>query len=157
VEFKILEIDQQYMLHVVHVAGTQLVGQGLDGLSRGNFEDLFLEVLLEIQEERPDLIPESVDISDHGLSCSWRISSTSAAVALGLEDSDIDFMNRWCTVENARGRRPVFRAMRDHYADVRLTSLDVLFFATPPPCSASTHIGGCLVSVTGKDHEIEME
>jgi hypothetical protein len=77
------------------------------------YEELFLEVLLEIQEERPDLIPESVDISDHGLSRSWRRSSTSAAVALGLEDSDIDFMNRWRTVESARGRRPVFRAMRD--------------------------------------------
>lgn len=91
------------------------------------YEDLFLEILAEIQEERPDLIPESVDVTDHGLSRSWRRSSTSAACAVGLDEKDVDFINRWRTVENARGRRPVFRAMRDHYADVRLTSLDVFY------------------------------
>jgi hypothetical protein len=47
------------------------------------------------------------------------------ALARGVDAKDIDFMNRWRTVENARGRRPVFQAMRDHYGDVRITSLDM--------------------------------
>jgi hypothetical protein len=36
---RLLEIDQQCMLHVVHVAGTRMVGQGSDGLSRGNLTE----------------------------------------------------------------------------------------------------------------------
>jgi hypothetical protein len=90
-----------------------------------DYEDLFIQVLLEIQEERPDLIPATIDVTDHGLSRSWRRSSTSAALARGVDAKDIDFMNRWRTVENARGRRAVFQAMRDHYGDVRLTALDM--------------------------------
>jgi hypothetical protein len=90
-----------------------------------DYEDLFIEVLSEIQEERPDLIPATIDVTDHGLSRSWWRSSTSAALARGVDAKDIDFMNRWHTVESARGRRAVFQAMRDHYGDVRLTSLDM--------------------------------
>lgn len=90
-----------------------------------DYEDLFIEVLSEIQEERPDPIPATIDVTDHGLSRSWRRSSTLAALARGVDAKDIDFMNRWHTVENARGRRAVFQAMRDHYGDVRLTSLDM--------------------------------
>jgi hypothetical protein len=67
-----------------------------------NYEDVFIDVLSEIQEERPDLIPATIDVTDHGLSRSWRRSSTSAALARGVDAKDIDFMNRWRTVENAR-------------------------------------------------------
>ena len=84
-----------------------------------------IEVLAEIQEERPDLISPTVDVNDYGLSRTWRRTSTSVALARGVDAQDIDFMNRWRTVENARGRRPVFQAMRDHYGDVRITSLDM--------------------------------
>ncbi len=31
------EIQQGFVLHVVHVAGTQMIAQGTDGLSRGSF------------------------------------------------------------------------------------------------------------------------
>jgi hypothetical protein len=34
-----LEVDQRCMLHVIHVAGTRMIGQGSDGLSRGNFTE----------------------------------------------------------------------------------------------------------------------
>jgi carbamoylphosphate synthase large subunit len=37
------------------------------------YENLFIEALLEIQEEeRPDLILPTVDVTDHGLSQTWR-------------------------------------------------------------------------------------
>jgi hypothetical protein len=93
--------------------------------SSRTYEDRFIEVLAEIQEERPDLIPQSVDVTDHGLSRSWRRTSTAIALARGVDGSDIDFMNRWRTAKNAKGRRAVFRTMRDHYGDVRITSLDI--------------------------------
>jgi hypothetical protein len=31
-----LEVDQQCLLHLVHAAGMRMIGQGSDGLSRGN-------------------------------------------------------------------------------------------------------------------------
>jgi hypothetical protein len=34
-----LEVEQQCLLHVIHVAGTRMIGQGLDGLSRGNLTE----------------------------------------------------------------------------------------------------------------------
>jgi hypothetical protein len=34
-----LEVAQQCLLHVVHVAGTRMIGQGSDGLSRGNLTE----------------------------------------------------------------------------------------------------------------------
>jgi hypothetical protein len=34
-----LEVDQQCLLHLVHVAGTRMIGQGSDGLSRGNLTE----------------------------------------------------------------------------------------------------------------------
>jgi hypothetical protein len=67
-------------------------------------QDVFIEVLTkEIQEERQDLIPISVvDVSDQGLSCYWRRTSTSIALARGVDEKDIDFMNRWHTAQNAK-------------------------------------------------------
>jgi hypothetical protein len=89
------------------------------------YEDIcsLKEVLMEeIQEEIPDLILISVDVStDHGLSQMWRRTSTLIALAMGLDEKDIlDFMYRWCTVENAKGRHAVFRSIicADHYGDV---------------------------------------
>jgi hypothetical protein len=91
-----------------------------------SYEQAFYEVLEEVQRDRPDLIPTSVDVGeDFGLGRSFRRGSDSEAIARGVDAKDIDAMNRWRAVENARGRRPVFRSMRDHYADVRITALDM--------------------------------
>jgi hypothetical protein len=45
------------------------------------YEDMFIEVMAEIQEERPDLVPVTVQVTDHGLSCSWRRMAMSVALA----------------------------------------------------------------------------
>jgi hypothetical protein len=34
-----LEVEEQCLLHLVHVAGTRMIGQGADGLSRGNLTE----------------------------------------------------------------------------------------------------------------------
>jgi hypothetical protein len=44
---------------------------GMVAYSR-NYEDLFNEVLSEIQKERPDLILPTMDVTNHGLSRTWR-------------------------------------------------------------------------------------
>ena len=114
------------MLHVIHVTGTRrMIGQGSEPATSRMSEDRFIEGLSKFQEERPDLIPATVEVTDHGLSCSWRRTSTSIALAQGVSATAVDFMNRWLTAENAKGRRAVFWSMRDHYSDVRITSLDM--------------------------------
>jgi hypothetical protein len=86
------------------------------------FEPWFHEVLIEVQARRPDLIPSSVDVAeDYGVG---RRGSDSEAVARGVDSNDIDAMNRWRVVERAKGRRPNFSSMREHYADVRIMALD---------------------------------
>ena len=37
VRLKLLEVEQSCMIHIVHVAGTRMIEQGTDGLSRGDF------------------------------------------------------------------------------------------------------------------------
>jgi hypothetical protein len=89
------------------------------------FEPWFHEVLIEVQARRPDLIPSSVDVAeDYGVGRSFRRGSDSEAVARGVDSNDIDAMNRWRVVERAKGRRPNFSSMREHYADVRIMALD---------------------------------
>jgi hypothetical protein len=34
-----LEVNHQCLIHVIHVAGTRMIGQGSDGLSRGNLTE----------------------------------------------------------------------------------------------------------------------
>ena len=89
------------------------------------YETSFHEVLIEVQSRRPDLIPASVDVAeDYGVGRSFRRGSDSEAMARGVDSGDIDAMNRWRTVEQARGRCPTFSSMREHYVDVRITALD---------------------------------
>jgi hypothetical protein len=91
----------------------------------GIYESHFFEVLMEIQERRPDLIPASVDVvEDYGIGHSFHRGSDSEAIARGVDSSDIDAMNRWRIVERARGHHPVFSSMREHYADIRTMGLD---------------------------------
>jgi hypothetical protein len=91
----------------------------------GVYESRFFEVLTEVQERSPELIPASVEVAeDYGIGRSFRRGSDSEAIARGVDGSDIDAMNRWRIVERARGRRPVFASMREHYADVRIMGLD---------------------------------
>jgi hypothetical protein len=86
----------------------------------GVYESRFFEeILMEIQETNKELILESVEVvEDYGIGRSFRRGSDSEAIAQGVDSSDIDAMNRWRIMERARGQRPVFSSMREHYADV---------------------------------------
>jgi hypothetical protein len=80
----------------------------------------FVERLLELQAARPELIPQEVDIGEQfGLSRSFRRGSTSVARTRGLDDKYVELINRWRTVESARGHQPSL-PMRDHYSDIAI-------------------------------------
>ena len=89
------------------------------------YEARFHEVLCEVQLRRPDLIPFMVDVpEDYGIARSFRRGSDSEALSRGVSQTDIDAMNRWRNLEKAKGRRPTFGSMREHYADERITALE---------------------------------
>jgi hypothetical protein len=95
----------------------------------GTYESRFFEILTEIQGVSPDLIPALVDVvEDYGIGCSFHQGSDSEAISRGVDSSDIDAMIRWRIVERARGWRPVFSLMREHYADVWIMGLDRSFW-----------------------------
>jgi hypothetical protein len=80
----------------------------------------FVERLLVLQAARPELIPSDVDISEQfGLSRSFRRGSTSVARTRGVEDKHVELINRWRTVESARGRHPTL-PMKEHYSDIAI-------------------------------------
>jgi len=85
-----------------------------------DFELDILDRLHIIQQQHPELIPPDVQVyEEYGLSRSFRRGSTSEARSRGVQDSDVNLINRWRTFDNSQGRRPRL-SMADHYSDIRL-------------------------------------
>jgi len=79
-----------------------------------------VERLLTLQAARPDLIPAEVDISEQfGVSRSFRRGSTSVSRTRGVDDKQVELINRWRKVESARGKRPTL-PMKEHYSDIAI-------------------------------------
>ena len=86
----------------------------------GAYASDILGELENIQRERPDLIPPSVEVTnDYGMQRSFRRGSNSEARSHGCLKEDVDLNNRWSQVERAQGRKPGFD-MCAHYSDIRL-------------------------------------
>jgi hypothetical protein len=82
----------------------------------GLLEVFLLDILVEIQNEHPEIIDPSVDVYEEmGISRSFRRGATTHARNMKVSEPDIDSMNRWRKFEAAQGRRPAM-AMRDHYS-----------------------------------------
>jgi hypothetical protein len=95
-----------------------------------SFGRSFIDHLLDIQKDRPDLIPASVDVSEeYGTSRSLRRGSDSQALNQGVPEGDIIRNNRWRGVEAAKGKR-VSLSMINHYADVKLIVKRLLKYST---------------------------
>jgi len=86
----------------------------------------FVERLMTVQAVRPDLIPTEVDIGEQiRVSRSFRRGSTSVARTRGVEDRQVELINRWRKVESARGRKPTL-PMKEHYSDIAISVLEMV-------------------------------
>jgi hypothetical protein len=96
-------------------------GKDASRAGSGREYDVMLHHLLEIiQKESPDLISPADDVRLHyGFYRSFRKTSETRARIAGLDSDTINAMNRWKTIERARGRRPRWSTMIEHYSDAR--------------------------------------
>ena len=72
-----------------------------------------------IQQENHELISKEDDVqSNYSLFRTFRKTAEARARAAGLDASVLNAMNRWRTIENAKGGRPHFN-MIEHYSNAR--------------------------------------
>mmetsp|Transcript_28008 Transcript_28008/g.50711 ORF Transcript_28008/g.50711 Transcript_28008/m.50711 type:complete len:101 (+) Transcript_28008:6634-6936(+) len=81
--------------------------------------DAFRSCLEAVKEETPELFPPDHGPGDYDVDRSLRGASDSRAKALGVSLDDINVVNRWRKVEEAKGRK-TSQGMSDGYADVEL-------------------------------------
>ena len=92
--------------------------------SHHSLNDALVEILSEVYQTGRKVFPQKIK-SIYDIKASYQIfinlrkTSTTRALEMKIDGSDIDIVNRWEGVEAARGRRPG-REMKYHYADVVL-------------------------------------
>ncbi len=88
-----------------------------------DYEEVFYEILHDVQDQRPDLIGPEVDVEQvYGFYRSFRRGATTRAIKVGVSVPDIDLINTWRKVERAGGMQPSM-AIRDRYTEgVKLTT-----------------------------------
>ena len=93
-------------------------------LSMSILNECLHQLLFDIFEERNDLLPANItskEVIRNRYQCfrSFRKGSDTRALEMKVTKDDVEIVNRWRTVEEARGRRPN-RPMRHHYAQFDL-------------------------------------
>jgi hypothetical protein len=98
-------------------------------IKAGSMEEGLFARLERTQEERPDLIPPDVDVTEeYGVYRSFRRGATSEATNRGVKREVIETNNRWWKVERAEGKH-TSSSMHEHYTDVRLIVDQLLIFS----------------------------
>jgi hypothetical protein len=97
-------------------------------------DDMLTELLEEIYDANPRLFPISVtsreDISgNYQVFRTYRRSSDTRALEQQISATDIDIVNRWHKMEQAKGSRPAFQ-MKEHYAQAELLLQPFLRYTT---------------------------
>jgi hypothetical protein len=73
-----------------------------------------------VQLERPDLIPDEIDVTkSYGTFRSLRRGSLTKATEEGIAGPDLELINRWRKFENSKGGSP-HMSMREHYLEIKL-------------------------------------
>jgi hypothetical protein len=93
-------------------------------MSTHALDDLLTDVLEELYEDKPQNFPLSITskeeiVGNYQVFRSFRRSSDTRALEKKIAGSDIDIVNRWHRIEQAKGARPAFQ-MKEHYAQVEL-------------------------------------
>jgi hypothetical protein len=80
------------------------------------FNALFRQYLRKLQKYHPDLFSIKEDVTRYGISRSLRKTAVTQAGKAGLSESEVSAVNRWRTIEQAKGSRPKHN-MLTHYTD----------------------------------------
>jgi hypothetical protein len=83
-----------------------------------------------VSQEQPDLFPDKrVNIvANYSSRRSFRRGATPRAEILGLSDTVTNLINRWRSVEKAKGRKINHSSMRSYYLGIRLMLVPLLKF-----------------------------
>lgn len=93
------------------------------------YESDIMDVLEEIQERRPDLIPKGLDVKDeYGVFRSFRRGASTAARNARVSPEDIELNNGWRLREAARGRH-VSSDMLSYYTELSQSSKSLVRFS----------------------------
>jgi hypothetical protein len=92
--------------------------------SSRSLKDAFLEILEDLFDTHRELFPASVEDKETlqkqiQAYRTFRRTSDSIAINEGVDQTDVDVVNRWQAVEKAKGSRPN-RPMRQHHAELEL-------------------------------------
>jgi hypothetical protein len=83
------------------------------------YDSILHHFLAMIQQDDPELIAASDDVrANYSFFCTFRKTAEGRARAANLDSSIQNAMNRWRTIENAKGGRPRFN-MVEHYSHAR--------------------------------------
>ena len=82
------------------------------------YNALFRQYLRRIQVDSPKQFAPEEDVTRYGINRTLRKTAVSRAGRAGLSGDLFNPMNRWRTVESAKGSRPKHN-MRTHYTDAR--------------------------------------
>jgi hypothetical protein len=93
-------------------------------MSTHALDDTLTELLEEIYDIKPSLFPISITSREeingnYQVFRSFRRASDTRALERNVSSSDIDIVNRWHKIEQAKGGRPSFQ-MKEHYAQAEL-------------------------------------
>ena len=93
------------------------------------YEGDLMDVLEEVQERRPDLIPESLEVrEEYGVFRSFRRGATTEASNMRLRKPTIDLNNSWRKQEASRGKH-VTADMLIYYTEIMLAKTARLEFS----------------------------
>ena len=93
------------------------------------YESDIMDVLEEIQEKRPDLIPCDLDVKDkYGVFRSFRRGATTAAKNAKVSPEDIELNNGWRLREAARGRH-ITSDMLSYYTELSKSAKSLVRFS----------------------------
>jgi hypothetical protein len=92
--------------------------------STKTLDDALVEVLEEVYDTNPEMFPPDISNKEslpkhYQVFRSLRRTSDTRAIEKKVSQVDIDVVNRWQTVERAKGKRPNM-PMRQHYAQLDL-------------------------------------
>ena len=113
--------------------GPMFAGDKGNRMPISEMDELFHEVLLEVQRQFPSVIPDKVDVKgDYSTFRSLRRGATSEAQNARIPQEVIEANNRWRKFSRLRGMRPAM-SMMEHYSDAKVGVPSLIRFSASLP------------------------